>query len=78
MYLELNQNVFDDSTDSKRNHSLFKNLLGIIELTKDTLQQKKMNLLGCKMKIYQERMRQIQFLEILSRYKLIHNIDNIC
>jgi len=37
MYLELNQNVFDDSTDSKRNHSLFKNLLGIIELTKDTL-----------------------------------------
>lgn len=29
------------------------------------------------MKIYQERMRQIQFLEILTRYKQINNIDKI-
>ena len=29
------------------------------------------------MKIYHERMRQIQFLEILTRYKQINNIDKI-
>ena len=29
------------------------------------------------MKIYQERMRQIQFLEIISRFKSIYGIDNI-
>jgi len=29
------------------------------------------------MKIYQERMRQIQFLEILTRFKNIHELDHI-
>ena len=57
--------------------SIFKNLIGIAQLVRETLQQKRMNLLGCKMKIYQERLRQIQFLEIISRYKAIYNIENI-
>ena len=51
--------------------------MGVIELTKETLQQKKVNLLGCKMKIYQERMRQIQFLEVISKYKQVHQLDDI-
>lgn len=33
--------------------------------------------MGCKMKIYQERLRQMQFLEILTRFKNLHNVDNI-
>lgn len=56
---------------------IYKNLIGIAQLTRETLQQKRVNLLGCKMKIYQERMRQIQFLEIISRFKSIYGIDNI-
>jgi hypothetical protein len=51
--------------------------MGVIDITRDSLQQKRLCLLGCKMKIYQERMRQIQFLEILTRYKEINNIDKI-
>lgn len=48
---------------------------GLIELVRDSLQNKKMNLLGCKMKIYQERLRQMQFLEILTRFKEIKKYD---
>lgn len=63
--------------NSVENAKLFKCLMGIIESAKESLQLKKVNLLGCKMKIYQERMRQVQFLEILSRYKTINQIENI-
>ena len=64
------------TTDNKI-PGMAKSLKGVIQLTRDSLQQKRMNLLGCKMKIYQERMRQIQFLEILSRFKHLNNYENI-
>ena len=66
VFLEENHDKFSDKEHP--NQPLFKQLMGLIELCRDSLAQKKTNLLGCKMKIYQERMRQIQFLEILTRY----------
>lgn len=74
-FLNANSSIFIDKKGE--NSSLFKNLMGVIDITRDSLQQKRLCLLGCKMKIYQERMRQIQFLEILTRYKQINNIDKI-
>jgi hypothetical protein len=68
-YIEANLEIFEDH--GRENTGLFKILLGLIELTREAIQQKKMNLLGCKMKVYQERMRQMQFLEIISRFKQI-------
>jgi len=44
------EEVHDKFGDGK--HDLFKSLIGVIDLTKESLQQKKTNLLGCKMKIY--------------------------
>ena len=51
-------------------------MLGIIEIVRDSLQHKKLNLLGCKMKIYQERMRQIQFLDIMARFKKLNKFEH--
>lgn len=38
---------------------------------------KKVSLLGCKMKVYQERLRQIQFLEVISRFKRVHSLESV-
>lgn len=57
-FLDENYDVFIDKKNNENTH-VFKSLMGVIEITKDSLQQKKTNLLGCKMKIYQERLRQI-------------------
>ena len=70
--LESNEKLVNDA-----NYPSAKSLKGVIQLTRDSLQQKRMNLLGCKMKIYQERLRQIQFLEILSRFKDLNHYENI-
>lgn len=69
------QAVFIDNRN-RENTELFNAMLGIIEIVRDSLQHKKLNLLGCKMKIYQERMRQIQFLDIMYRFKKISKLEN--
>ena len=56
---------------------MYKHFYGVIDMVRDSLMNKRISLLGCKMKIYQERQRQIQFLEILTRFKTLNNIDNI-
>jgi|TARA_B110000285_G_C14942588_1_gene522760 hypothetical protein len=76
---ELEEELENNGKLNKENKlpGMTKSLKGVIQLTRDSLQQKRVNLLGCKMKIYQERMRQIQFLEILSRFKFLNNYQNI-
>lgn len=59
------------------NTSAKDNAQGLIKMVKECLQNKKINLLGCKMKIYQERLRQIQFIEILCRFKEVKNYESI-
>ena len=43
--------------------SVFSNLL------QDSLNHRRVSLVGCKMKIYQERMRMTSFLNVVSAYK---------
>ena len=46
--LESNEKMTNDN----KIPGLAKSLKGVIQLTRDSLQQKRVNLLGCKMKIY--------------------------
>lgn len=45
--------------------AMFKELQVIFDLLVDSLSLKKFNLVGCKMKIYQERMKELNFLELM-------------
>jgi hypothetical protein len=47
----------------------------LISLLNESLTMKKFNLVGCKMKIYQERMRQMSFLEMITTFKKDDHID---
>lgn len=75
--VRLENNLSRFNQNGNENKAVIKNLVGIIKLVRDSLQHKKMNLLGCKMKIYQERLRQIQFLEVLNKYKECKKYEDI-
>ncbi len=47
----------------------------LVTLLNETLTMKKFNLVGCKMKIYQERMRQMSFLDLITIFKENDHID---
>lgn len=44
---------------------MFKELQVIVDLVGESLTLKKFNLIGCKMRIYQERLKEINFVKLL-------------
>lgn len=46
-----------------------KELQAIVEMAAESITLKKFNLVGCKMKIYQERLKHLNFLDLLSLLK---------
>ena len=54
---------------------MFRDLLLLVDLLNESLAIKKFNLVGCKMKVYQERMKEINFLEMLSMFREDDQID---
>lgn len=74
-YIDENEELF--MVNGVTNTQARRNLQCIVDLVRDCYQNKKMNLLGCKMKIYQERLRQMQFLEVISRFKQVKEYEQV-
>ncbi|TNV87452.1 hypothetical protein FGO68_gene14540 [Halteria grandinella] len=56
--------------------AMFKELQVLQELLIDSLTLKKFNLVGCKMKIYQERMKELNFLELMDTLRARREEDD--
>ncbi|CDW85605.1 UNKNOWN [Stylonychia lemnae] len=54
---------------------IFKDFSIFVELLNESLVMKKFNLVGCKMKVYQERMKEINFLEMIQQFRENDQID---
>jgi hypothetical protein len=50
--------------------AMFKELQVIIDLISESVTLKKFNLIGCKMRIYQERMKELSFIELLTSFRM--------
>lgn len=63
------QALKDQQLFSIHDDAMFKELQVITDLLVDSLNLKKFNLVGCKMKIYQERMKELNFLELMDNLR---------